>query len=458
MSEENNVMLDDTQLKAVQLCADTSKRLVAVSGPAGSGKTTIIQQAYEKLVRDGNRVVLCAPTGKAARRIKEATGINAVTIHKMLEYTRPGERDEKTGEAIETSEPRRGRSMPLDYDVILADEYAMVNHELHNNMLAALPRGGCIRAFGDLSQLPPIEPYSVTNNSGALELTPFRKILEKHEGVQLDKVYRQGEGSVILEMATRVRNRKMPVVNEDTGDFFVKLTDKPVQVLTEFVIDKLDAGISFGKIENQIIVPGKKTWVGTIKLNSTLRQLLNPNPTAILQLPREKWAKDECVVGIGDKVVCTSNTYDMRNFFDRYHEFSDNMTPIYHTYIPCPDNMQMLNGETGVVVAIHPDESIEVDFGDRIVHIPYTYEEFWAQKNTIINAQPLKGIDLAYALTTHKCQGSEFTNVCYVLNKSTQFTQSNQNLYTAMTRARKRVDIIADQVSIRVSVMKMKVA
>jgi ATP-dependent exoDNAse (exonuclease V) alpha subunit len=145
-------------------------------------------------------------------------------------------------------------------------------------------------------------------------------------------------------------------------------------------------------------------------------------------------------------------------FFDRYEQFGDNMMPIYHTYIPCPENMQMLNGETGIVIAINPDGGVEVDFGDRIVEIPETYEEYWAQKNTVINAKPLRDIELAYALTTHKCQGSEFQRVCYVLNKSTQFVQSRQNLYTAMTRARKRVDIITDQLSLKVSVMKVKVS
>ena len=457
MSEENKVMFDDTQLEAVALCVDINKRLVAISGPAGSGKTTLIQQAYEELIKAGKRVALAAPTGKAARRIKEATGINASTLHKLLEYSRPGERDEKTGEAVEVSEPKRNRANPLEIDIVFVDEYAMVNHELHNNLLAALPKGGCVRAFGDLAQLPPIEPYQVTKNTGQPEPTPFNKIITKYDGVQLDKVYRQGEGSGILIEANKIRQRKMPTMNQDLGDFQVTLTDKPVQQLTEFVINSLDNGVNFGHIEHQIIVPSKKTWVGTAKLNSTLRQLLNPTPDALLQLPREKWIKDDCIIGLHDKVVCTSNTYDMRNYFERYEQFDDAMNPIYHTFIPCPENMQMLNGETGIVIAIHPDDSIEVDFGYRVVHIPYTYEEYWAQKKTIINAQPLKGIDLAYALTTHKCQGSEFQSICYVLNKSTQFTQSNQNLYTAVTRARKRVDVISDQISIRVSIMKMKV-
>jgi exodeoxyribonuclease V alpha subunit len=459
MTDQANVVeLDHTQLEAVNLCADMNKRVVGVSGPAGSGKTTIIQQAYDAIIKQGASAVLCAPTGKAARRIKEATGIDAVTIHKLLEYNRPGERDEKTGQALGTTEPKRHRANPLDQKVVFVDEYAMVNHELHNNLLAALPRGGCIRAFGDLAQLLPIERHKVTNADGTPMDTPFQKILKKHEGVVLEKVYRQGEGSGILEMASKVRMGRMPLVNSDLGDFQIKLSNAPVDTLTEFVLNNLDDGIHFGKIENQIIVPGKKTWVGTMKLNQALRNLLNPNPAHSLQLPRYQWDKEPCKVGIGDKVVCTSNTYDMRNFFDRYEQFGDNMMPIYHTYIPCPENMQMLNGETGIVIAINPDGGVEVDFGDRIVEIPETYEEYWAQKNTVINAKPLRDIELAYALTTHKCQGSEFQRVCYVLNKSTQFVQSRQNLYTAMTRARKRVDIITDQLSLKVSVMKVKVS
>lgn len=456
MSDNETVIhLDEPQLQAVALCQDTTKRLVSVSGPAGSGKTTIIENTYEAVIGNGARVALAAPTGKAARRIKEATGIPAVTIHKLLEYNRPGERDEKTGEALDVTRPKRDASNRLDYDVVIVDEYAMVNHELHNNLLAALPSGGCLRAFGDLAQLPPIERTQYTDNKGQPLPTPFKKLIEKFDSVTLDKVYRQGEGSGILTEASKIRRGATPTLNQDLGDFYIRISSSPVNAITEFVINSLDDGIDFRQIKNQIIVPGKGSWVGTEKLNGTLRSLLNPSPPSTVTLERHKWVKFPTSVGIGDKVVCTTNTYDMRSFFDRYTSFDDYMMPDFHTFIPCPETKQMLNGETGIILAIEEDVCIEVDFGDRIVEIPWDYEEYWPKNKSIINVSPLKNIDLAYALTTHKCQGSEFERIVYIINKTSQYVQSRQNFYTAITRARNRVDVITDQISIRVSTRKV---
>lgn len=446
---------DEDQMKAVDACGNLTNRLVAVSGPAGSGKTTIIKRIHEQFLAKGINVALAAPTGKAARRIKEATGIDAITIHKLLEYNRPGERDEKTGKPLDHTKPKRDRSNPLDQKVILVDEYAMVNHELHNNLMAALPSGGCVRAFGDIHQLPPIEEWKVTKDNGAKEDTPFTKLIKRPESVTLQKVYRQGEGSAVLKEADKIRKGHMPTVNEDLGDFFVKITDRPLDFLKLHVKAALENGIDYGKIENQIITPTRKTWIGTQKLNSVLRAILNPRPAHSIPLERHKWDKDDVTVGIGDKVVCTSNTYDLRPYFERFAEWTEDMVPIVPSFIPCPPTKQMLNGETGIVTHIYPDGSLDIDFGDRIVEVPILYQEYWAQKDTIIDVCPMKDIDLAFALTTHKCQGSEFGQICYVLNKSAFFVQSRQNFYTAVTRARKSAYVIADQQSIRTSVNKV---
>lgn len=449
------IQLDADQIKAIDACNDLSKRLVAVSGAAGSGKTTIIRLVHEFLSAKLNRVVLCAPTGKAARRIKEATGIDAITIHKLLEYNRPGERDEKTGKPLDVTKPKRDRTNPLDYNVVIVDEYAMVNHELHNNLLAALPSGGSIRVFGDINQLPPIEEYRITDQKGKTEETPFTKLIKRPDSIVLQKVYRQGEGSGVLAAADKIRKGHMPPVNEDLGDFYVRLTDKPLDMLRLYVKQSRDNGIDYGKIENQIITPTRKGWVGTGKLNQVLRSILNPNPAQSIPLDRHKWDKDGVTVGIGDKVVCTSNSYDLRNYFERFTEWTQDMTPVMSSYIPCPVTKQMLNGETGIVTQIYPDGGLDIDFGDRIVELPVTYQEYWAQKDTVIDVSPMRDIDLAFALTTHKCQGSEFQHICYVLNKSSFYTQSRQNFYTAVTRARKAAFILSDQRSMQTSVFKV---
>jgi exodeoxyribonuclease V alpha subunit len=456
--EENaivSVEMDETQATAVHMCNDLTKRLVAVSGPAGSGKTTIIKNVHEHFFKKFTSVVLAAPTGKAARRIKEATGIDAITIHKLLEYNRPGERDEKTGKPLDVTKPKRDRSNPLDYKVVIVDEYAMVNHELHNNLLAALPSGGCIRAFGDINQLPPIEEYKITDKRGGIEKTPFQKLIERPDSIVLTKVYRQGEGSAILQAADKIRKGHTPPINEDLGEFHIRVSDRPLDVLKMYIRQQLSEGVNFGKIENQVITPTRKSWVGTQKLNQVLRTILNPNPAQTIPLERHKWDKDGVTIGVGDKVVCTSNTYDMRNYFERFEEWTNDMVPIMSSYIPCPPTKQMLNGETGIVTQIYPDGGIDIDFGDRIVEVPVIYQEYWSQKDTVIDVSPMRDIDLAFALTTHKCQGSEFQQICYVLNKSAIFTQSRQNFYTAVTRARKKAFIIGDQKSIQTSIFKV---
>jgi exodeoxyribonuclease V alpha subunit len=452
------VPLDSQQDTAVALCVDLKRRLAAVTGPAGSGKTTIIKTVVEILRKMGITVVLAAPTGKAARRIKEATGVNAVTVHKLLEYNRPGERDPETGEALDVTKPKRNRENPLEAQVVIVDEYAMMNYELHDNLMAAMPRGGAVRAFGDVNQLPPIEPHgsNVYDSRKEVRLTPFQKLLARDgDNVILEKVYRQEEGSNILDVADRIRRGWQIPINQDLGDFYVQITDKPIHLLKSHVLKMLEIGINYGTIDHQIITPSRKSWVGTDQLNDVLRSLLNPNPDQRIELPRHEYAKHRLVVGLGDKVVCTENTYDLRDYFERYSEWDEEMRPIFHTWIPTPDTKQMLNGETGIITQIYPDGALDIDFGDRIVEVPAQMSEYWAKKDTIITNYPLKAIDLAYALTTHKCQGSEFETIIYVLNKTTLFAQSRQNFYTGLTRAKKSAFVIADQASIRTSVMKV---
>lgn len=441
--------LDAQQRKAVDLCCDINKRLVSVTGPAGSGKTTIIRLVHEYYVAKGIPIALAAPTGKAARRIKEATGIPAVTVHKLLEYGRPGERDPDTGKPIDPTIPNRHRKNPLSERVVIVDEYAMINYELHNNLMAAMPSGGVVRAFGDVNQLPPIEEFRISNSK---ELTPFEHLLTRvGESVKLDKVYRQGEGSNILDAADKIRRGHTPPLNNDLGDLYIHLTDRPIDALKMLVRDHPE----FGTINHQIISPSRKSWVGTHQLNDILRNLLNPTPVQSQELPRHSWNKERVVVGLGDKVVCTSNTYDLRDYFERWEEW-DNGHPVPGSFIPCPDNKQMLNGETGIITQIYPDGALDIDFGDRIVEVPAKHHEYWAKKDTVIEVSALKDIDLAYALTTHKCQGSEYESVIYMINKSMFYTLSRQNLYTGITRAKRRAVVLADQKGFALSINRVQ--
>lgn len=435
--------LDAKQQEAVDLCLSRRNRIVAVTGAAGTGKTTIIKTVADALLKEQYRVVIAAPTGKAARRITQATGHRAVTMHRMLEYPRPGERDEKTGKPINPGIPKRGRKNPLDYDAIIVDEYAMVNYELDRNVIDALGRGARLLVFGDISQLPPIEPYQVKTT----DTTAFERHLARCS-IALEHVYRQAGDSGILDAAGRVRKGTLP---KRTEDFNYLFSEKPIDVL-KTLVSGTDAAYShdFRLLGNQIIVPQRKGWVGTAALNRLLRDILNPNAGAYdeLELPRTKHNDDPdnpMYVCVGDKVVCTENTYDMRDYQRRYGEYNDKGQGIESTFINTPESSCMLNGETGIITRISDDGSIHIDMGDRTVDVPSTYVEHSWKKDTYYDIDPRKHIDLAYALTTHKCQGSEFDHVIYVINRSSLFMLNRKNTYTAITRAKKTVRVITDQ-------------
>jgi len=413
-----------------------------VTGQAGTGKTTLIKWIAERVTRDGYAVAICAPTGKAARRIFEATGMRAVTIHKLLEYGRPRERDPNTGETLDPTLPRRDKWHRLDEDVILCDEYSMVNHELNRNLLDAMKRGSRLVMFGDMSQLTPIEQYPLQTPD-----SPFLQHLNAPGRMfQLDQVFRQSEGSDVLVAATSIRKGIIPKKGEK---FRILMTEEPVKKLRATIAE---LGIDFASLDNQIITPVKNRWIGTRPLNTMLRNIYNPEGRNAAQLMRYEWdEKSKTIVSVGDKVICTENTYDLRSYSDRFEELDEEGRGIAHTFIPTPDTKWMLNGEIGTVIEVHPDTALEIDFGDRVVEIPYEYEE-WSERNKrYFNQYPQRAVDLAYAITTHKAQGSEFDNVLYIMSKTISFMLSRENFYTGVTRARHSVNVITDSNALMIS-------
>lgn len=412
--------LDPKQLEAIEACCDTSKRVVAVSGAAGTGKTTILKQVYQKLTDAGYSVALCSPTGKAAKRIYEATGIDAMTIHRLLEFSHPGDPDPKSGKPLGVSIPRRDRMNRLEYDVILADEYAMVTQDIHRCLFDALPGGGCIRMFGDDNQLAPVEEDKRLQE----EPSAFLKILNDKKNftsVVLETVHRQGVDSGILLNANLILRSRMPSKNEQWS---MKTTDKPTDVLREYILEQANEGVSFADIENQLLVPQNTSWVGTRKLNTMIQGLFQNEQDPCLWVDRKPWVEGEG--GIkggkirmykGDKVICTSNLYDLGVF----------------------------NGETGRIIEINEETGeIIVDFGDREQSFPPLLM-VQNSRGTFSSIDPRKELDLAYAITTHKSQGSEFKRVIYILNKSNMYMISRRNFYTAITRAKEHVFLICDQ-------------
>jgi exodeoxyribonuclease V alpha subunit len=435
----HEIHLSTQQNMCVEFCLDPKRQLVAVTGAAGTGKTTLIKYIAAKL--NGIRVAIAAPTGKAARRIREATALPAVTVHKLLGYGRPRDRDIETGEA-EPTLPSHDKDDPIPFDVVLCDEYSMVNHELNRNLIDALPRGARLVMFGDVSQLSPIEQYPLKNPD-----SPFVQHLSAPDrAFTLEQVFRQTEGSDVLLAATAIRAGRIP----RRGDNFrIAMTSEPVKKLRA-LLEELP--FKFSELENQIITPVKNKWIGTRALNTMLRNIYNPNGLHATQLMRYTWDdKSKVIVAEGDKVVCTENTYDLRHYDDRFEEFDEDGRGYLHTFIPVPDTKWMLNGETGIVTHIHPDTAIEVDFGDRTVEIPYEYEEWSERHKRFFNQFPQRALDLAYALTTHKAQGSEYDNVMYIISKTVSFMLSRENMYTAVTRARKSACVVTDADAMMIS-------
>jgi len=436
--------LDAEQQAAVNSCVDTAKRLVSVTGEAGTGKTTIIKQACDMLKANNVSFAIAAPTGKAARRIREATGYPATTIHKLLEFNRP-DIDEETGAPTSVSGPSRSRSNPLDQYVIIVDEYAMVSTALHRDLVAAIPSSGCLRAFGDVRQLPPIE-----NNELADPTSPFQKCLAMPNTFTLHNIYRQAEGNGIIEAARRITRGQFFGSNQDVG---IHLGDAVLHTLYGSLTN---SEVDWSSITNQIISPARKSDIGTIRLNNILQTRFNPEMRSKIELPRNKWeVKNKVFVSIGDKVVCNTNSYDLRDYSERFIEYSPSGVGLMGSYIPCPETKQMLNGEVGKVVDIDPYGVLEIDFGDRVVELPPRVEEYSARKGIHYSYDPRKVIELAYALTTHKCQGSQYDNITYIMATCAFYNLSRPNFYTGITRAAKHATIISDQRSLAISLKSM---
>lgn len=415
---ENEFEYDDDQMRAVDACLDPKRRVVAVTGEAGTGKTTILRDVHRLWQKHGKSVVLCAPTGKAAKRITEATGIAACTIHRLLEYPMPGDIDEDTGKPLTSTDPRRDRRTPIDFTVALVDEYTMVNTELHRNLFDALPVGGLIRVFGDANQLQPIESSKRLQK----ESSPFNKLLAKRDGIWLNTIHRQDEGSNIIANGHRIINGILP---KRCSDFDMKITEEPVQTVEDLMMDSLHEGIDFGTITNQIISATNKGWIGTHSLNGTLQSLLQPADKPYTEVARHKWYESPYLrLYVGDKVIQTKNIYPLGIF----------------------------NGETGIVTHFDDAGGIIVDFGDKQITIPLTME--MTGRHGLYHIDPQKDIDLAYVITTHKSQGSEYDQVCYVMNRSRSWGLNRKNFYTAVSRARHKVTVVSDRKAMELALYK----
>jgi len=418
---------DEMQQQAIDACCDMKRRIVAITGKAGTGKTMLLREVAKRLNDHGYTVQASAPTGKAAKRIQEATGLSAMTNHRMLGYGMPVELevdDEKTGDKkivkVSTG-PHFTARRPMQYDTILCDEYAMVNTEINRGLIDALKAGARICMFGDANQLKPIEEDKRLDG----QPSAFQNALTKFGGITLDTIHRHDEGSGIARNAALVLQGRMPRV---TDDFKLQQTDQPVRAVQEFIELQSANGHRYDDTDHQIVTCMNKSWIGTQRLNLVVQSMFWDRTRPHMELPRYKVANVDTPpirVQVGSKVVYTANSYDLDN----------NGTSIF-------------NGEVGTVIDLdHMEGSVEIDLGDRTVVVPPVYFHV-RQDGRVIEQDPRRNIDLAYVLTTHKMQGSEVKHIAYVLNKSTLWGQSRRNMYTAITRAREHCTVFCDPQSL----------
>jgi exodeoxyribonuclease V alpha subunit len=396
------------QQTAIELCCDFQARIVGITGGAGTGKTSVLGRAYEELRAKlpASKIALCAPTGRAAKRVQELTGIPATTIHRLLEYPTPEDYDPKSEEEPIENKPRRNKYRPLEQKVILVDEASMVGPTLHAQLMEALPNNGAIRFFGDNNQLPPVEPG----------VPPFLAILARDkENVTLSYNYRSDD--MIVANALRILKGSVPAQN---ARFRVLYTDYPIKYLVDFVTKE------FADADHQIIMPTRKGNYGTVNVNPRLQVKLNPRGPS-LKLDRHDDQEAGLTVRRGDKFLWTKNDY----------------------------NLALFNGEIGEITDVDPEDgSLEVSTSERQVHIPSQLKTFSPYHGSIIRYDPRKHIELGYAVTTHKAQGSEFHTIIYCITGGQAFLLNRQNFYTAVTRAKQQVIMICDRKAMGLSLRK----
>lgn len=382
------------QLKAIDLCSDRSKKLVGVTGEAGTGKTTILRRVYEDAAASYDNpdeaTALVAPTGRAAKRIQEATGYPARTIHRMLRWSVPEDDDDH-------GLPIFDKYNKYPYKTVLVDEASMLSDELYRPLIDALPSGGVIRFFGDVSQLPPVDGKS-----------PFVNILEKFPSVELTENFRSTDG--IVTAARQIRRGKPPEPNEQ----FTMINPgngNILPMLDKFIDD------SFRGLGGQLIIPTKKGKYGTEAMNKYLQAKLNGSGPALKYQWKDNFDEVfERRFRVGDKMIWTKNDY----------------------------RLNLYNGQIGWVSDIDIDTGeivINVDGRDKI--IPTHAESYDQNGRAIFQYDPRRYMDLAYAITTHKAQGSEFDRVVLLLNKT--YVLNRANFYTAVTRAKKHAAVILGQ-------------
>ena len=398
IEQQTGVELEEKQAMAVKE-AVTNGLLVITGGP-GTGKTTTINTIIKYFESEGMDILLAAPTGRAAKRMSEMTGYEAKTIHRMLELS--GGMEDRAGF-------ERNENNPLETDVIIIDEMSMVDINLMHSLLKAIVPGTRLILVGDVNQLPSVGAGSVLKD--IIDSKCFHV-------VKLTKIFRQASQSDIVVNAHKINLGEEVILDNKSMDFFfLKRYDADViiSVLIQLIQQKLPKFVNATPYDIQVLTPMRKGLVGVERLNRILQQYLNP--------PDQTKKEHEYGDGLfreGDKVMQTKNNYQIEWEVQSKYGFA------------IEKGLGIFNGDMGIVRKINDyTETMTVEFDEgRMVEYPF---------------KMLEELELAYAITIHKSQGSEYPAVVIPLLNGPKMLMNRNLLYTAVTRARKCVTLVGNE-------------
>ena len=406
MAENLSMELDELQLKAVE--ESIKNGLFILSGGPGTGKTTTINMIIRYFESEGMDIFLAAPTGRAAKRMTEATGFEAKTIHRLLELNSALSDDDTRRANFE-----RNQENPLEADVVIIDEMSMVDIQLFQALLKAILPGTRLILVGDVDQLPSVGPGQVLRDLMNSEAFPM---------VTLEKIFRQAGESDIVVNAHRINKGEQIALDNKSRDFFL-LERNDVNVIYKHMIqlirEMLPKYVNATPFDIQVLTPMRKGSLGCETLNGILQRYLNPSDPH-----KKEHSYGNTVFREGDKVMQIKNNYQLEwEIVGRYN-------------IPIDKGMGVFNGDMGRVLEINETMStLLVEFDDgRRVNYPFS---------------GLEELELSYAITIHKSQGSEYPAVILPLLGGPRMLFNRNLLYTGITRARNCVTILGSSETVR---------
>ncbi len=396
VQDSSSITLSQKQREAI--IQSIINGVTVITGGPGTGKTTIILSIIKILESMDKNVLLCAPTGRAAKRITESTGREAKTIHRMLEYT--------FGDMESNLSFNKNESSPLDCDVLIIDEMSMVDILLMNNLLKAIKKGTRLIMVGDVDQLPSVGAGNVLSdiiNSETIKT------------IRLDTIFRQSAGSMIVQNAHLINKGSMPICNKQNTDFFFMredFNDEIIDLIVDLYVNRLPIKYEYDSVKDiQILSPMKKGDAGVIELNIKLQAAINPPA----KHKKEK-VFGKYIFRVGDKVMQIKNNYQTQWTIETNAGKTVTGEGIY-------------NGDIGYVTFIDEiDQEVYVTFDD--------------EKEVIYPFNQLDELILAYATTVHKSQGSEFPVIIMPIVWGPPMLLTRNLFYTAITRARQLVVLV----------------